>query len=555
MTTERGTLRGIGVGRQAIVGTALKWDPGAPADLIAEREKGDPASEFEVAKAAVLATSDELRILSGRQRGASRAILEAQVLMASDPEVLAEIQDRTEDGLSAEEAIIGAFGVFRDLLASAGEHMAGRVTDVDDLTRRSVARASGVEVPRVPRPAHPYVLIAPDLAPADTAWLNREEVVAFVTRDGGATSHTAILARVRGLPAIVGVADAMSIEDGTPLLVDALNGTITLNPDEAAVAAAEERQEEFAETSKHPGATADGFPVKLLANITSSRDIRRALEVGAEGVGLVRTEFLYQGRDTPPSIEEQLPVYTKVLEAFPGQPVSIRVLDSQADKPLKYLDREQVAEKNPQLGLRGLRALREHTDLLDDQLAALALAAKEHTGQMHVMAPMLTDADDASWFADRAHAAGLKSAGAMIEVPAAALTADQVLQHLDYAAVGTNDLAQFVLAADRTLAAVGTILDPWSPALVRLVELTIAAGHRVGKEVAVVGEAVSEPILACAFVGLGASALSMNARAIPEVRAALAETTMATCRHIANVIMSAGSAREARDKLGELALW
>ena len=534
-------LSGLGVGNGAVAGPVARMAdrPGEPA--LPAHPAADPGREGERAAHALQTVAAELnrradvaRDRLGRPEAAD--VLEAQAMMAQDPELAGRIDALTRAGLGAERAIFDAFGEYRALLAQAGGYMAERVGDLDDLAARAIAVVSGVPMPGVPDRPEPFVLVAKDLAPADTALLDLEKVLALVTEEGGPTSHTAILARARGVPAIVGVAGAMDLADGTHVLVDAAAGTVTPSPTDDALAALAERAALKAKAlaSTGPCHTADGVPISLLANIGGPAEVAAAQAAGAEGVGLFRTEFLYLGSSTPPSLETQVEAYRAVLDGFPGKRVVARTLDAGADKPLPFLPLGR--EPNPALGVRGLRAFRgRYQELLDTQLKALAMAAEQSRAQLWVMAPMVADAADAKWFADRARAHGLDTAkvGVMIEVPAAALGAHSVLQHVDFASIGTNDLAQYTLAADRLLGSLGALQDPWHPAVLKLIELTGLAGRATGKPVGVCGEAAADPKLAPVLVGLGVTSLSMAPSAIPEVRAALAECTMADCESMA----------------------
>lgn len=305
------------------------------------------------------------------------------------------------------------------MLAGAGEYLAARVTDLDDIRDRTVARLLGLPMPGVPESDEPFVLVARDLAPADTAVLDPALVAAFVTEEGGPTSHTAILARTMGVPAVVALPGATGLADGTPVLVDGAAGTVVVNPTgtevRAARAAAAARASALAE-STGPGGTRDGHKVPLLANIGGPKDLDAALANGAEGVGLYRTEFLFLDRSAPPTETEQEEAYRTVLEAFPRGRVVVRALDAGADKPLAFLP-PPGEEPNPALGERGLRMLRRHPDVLDAQLGALARAASGTTAKLQVMAPMVTDAEEAAFFAAACGAAGIDHPGVMIEVP------------------------------------------------------------------------------------------------------------------------------------------
>jgi phosphoenolpyruvate-protein phosphotransferase (PTS system enzyme I) len=329
--------------------------------------------------------------------------------------------------------------------------------------------------------------------------------------------------------------------------VDAAAGTVSSEPSERELAEFAEREAAHAALTRErgPGRTADGVEVRLLANLGGGMEVEAAVEAGAQGVGLFRTEFLYLGAQEPPSLGVQIAAYRQVLDGFPGQRVVVRTLDAGADKPLPFLPLGQ--EPNPALGVRGLRAFRgEHQDLLDTQLRALATAAGQSSADLWVMAPMVADAADAAWFTERARSHGLRRVGVMIEVPAAALTADAVLAVTDFASLGTNDLTQYTMAADRMLGALGGLQDSGHPAVLRLIELTAAAGAAAGKPVGVCGESAADPRLALILVGLGVTSLSMAPAAILDVRAALAAHTLAECQELARAALAGSGGAEER---------
>jgi phosphotransferase system enzyme I (PtsI) len=438
-------------------------------------------------------------------------------------------------------------------LADAGEYLAARVPDLDDVRARAVAACLGVPAPGVPERTAPYVLVARDLAPADTAVLDLSLVVAIVTAEGGPTSHTAILARARRIPAVVGCADALSLSDDTQVIVDGVSGVVTVDPTAALLASVAERVAATVEPQvvNGPGATADGHPVALLANVGGPGDAAPAVAAGAEGVGLFRTEFSFLSGDEP-TVAAQAEAYRVVFAAFPGAKVVVRVLDAGADKPLSYLTGD--AEPNPALGVRGLRAFQRQPAVLDNQLAAIVAASADTTADVWVMAPMVADAEETRWFAEKARAAGVRTIGVMVEVPSAALTALGVLAECDFASIGTNDLTQYTLAADRQLGALGRMQDPWHPAVLMLVQSTAAAGVALGKPVGVCGEAASDPVLALVLVGLGVSSLSMSPGALADVRGALSVTSYDECRELAAIAIGAPDAATGRRLVTERAL-
>jgi phosphotransferase system enzyme I (PtsI) len=289
--------------------------------------------------------------------------------------------------------------------------------------------------------------------------------------------------------------------------------------------------------------------VPLLANL-GNPDATNAVALGAEGVGLFRTEFLFLGNQSAPTITQQRESYEKLLAAFPGKKVVVRVLDAGADKPLAFLN--DAHEENPALGLRGLRALRASEDILREQLTALAEAdaavrAAGEAADLWVMAPMVSTAEETQYFVAIAREYGIRTAGVMVEVPSSALLADRILAHADFASIGTNDLTQYTLAADRLLGSVAGFQDPWHPAVLRLVREVGEAGRRTGKPVGICGEAAADPLLAVVLVGLGATSLSMAPTALADVRASLATHTLDDAKRIAEAALAADDAASARD--------
>ena len=424
--------------------------------------------------------------------------------------------------------------------------MAERAADLDDISQRVIAHLLKLPAPGVPDPGHPFVLVARDLAPADTATLDLDQVLGLVTVDGGPTSHTAILAREKSIVAIVGAADASGLADGDTVIVDAANSLVVFDPSADEIADATARIAERAALEAAPvtpGALADGTPVPLLANLGSADGAAEALRLGAEGVGLFRTEFLFLDADTAPSITDQQAQYTKMLTAFAGKKVVVRVLDAGADKPLSFLN--DAAEENPALGLRGIRALRHSEVILREQLTALAAADAATDAELWVMAPMIATVDETRYFTALRKELGIRVAGVMVEMPSAALVADHVLAACDFASIGTNDLTQYTMAADRLLGTVAKLQDPWHPAVLRLIADVGRAGAELGKPVGICGEAAADPLLAVVLVGLGATSLSMSPSALADVRASLARYSPDDAKSLAGAALAAEGAAEA----------
>ncbi|WP_188191439.1 phosphoenolpyruvate--protein phosphotransferase [Nonomuraea sp. SYSU D8015] len=506
---------------------------------------GEADQEKERATAALRQVAGELEARGNQAGGEAEEILKAQALMAEDPGLVVKVRSLIDRGLAAPRAVFEAFTKYRDVLAGSGGYLGERAADLDDIRDRVIALLYGQAMPGLPTaPAEPYVLVARDLAPADTALLSREQVAAFVTEEGGPTSHTAILARAIGVPAVVACPGATGIPHGVRVMADGTSGDVRVEPAESdvadAVSAATARQAALA-SARGPGRTADGHLVPLLANVGGPAELDAAVAAGAEGIGLYRTEFLFLGRAEPPSEEEQARAYRAAMEAFPGAKVIVRTLDGGADKPLTFLP--APAEPNPALGERGLRRFRRFPGVMDAQLEALAAVGSE---DLLAMAPMVATAEEAGWFARACRAKGLPVAGVMIEIPSAALRAEDVLASVDFVSIGTNDLAQYALAADRQLSAVSALQDPWQPAVLDLVAMTASAAARAGKPCGICGESAADPAMACVLVGLGASTLSMGAAALAPVRAALDAHTLAQCRLAADAARSRTTATEAR---------
>jgi phosphotransferase system enzyme I (PtsI) len=538
-------LTGIGVGRGLAVGRVLRMPDPLPEPATTPSTLG-PDAEKERVVHALAATAEDIRARAAAAGGKAGEVLEAQALMMDDPMLKTDVDARIDTGATAERAVHEAFAVFRDMLAGIGGYLGERAADLDDVSRRAIARLAGVPAPGVPQSDTPFVLVARDLAPADTALLDPATVLAIVTSEGGKTSHTAILAGEKGLPAVVGATGALDLAEGATVIVDAAAGTVEADPSAEAVAAAEAKIADRAARvhTTGPGALADGTAIPLLANLGSADGVEAAVAAGAEGVGLFRTEFLFLDATTAPTVEAQQAAYSAVLAGFPGKKVVVRALDAGADKPLAFLN--DAEEENPALGLRGIRSLRASENVLRDQLSALARAEAENTADVWVMAPMVATVDETRYFTELATEIGLKTAGVMVEVPAAALLADQVLAVADFASIGTNDLTQYTMAADRMLGSVSSFQDPWHPAVLKLIGMIGAAGASTRKPVGVCGEAAADPKLAVVLVGLGVTTLSMSAPAIAEVRDELARWTLPGAVAAAREALTAEDASGAR---------
>ena len=370
MTAKVARLKGVGVSPGVAIGPVAVMGGEVPEPPATPPRPGAQDAELEAARGALEAVAAELEARGEAAGGDVRDVLEAQAMMVRDPSLADQVAALTAQGRSAARAVWESFTAYREILAGAGEYMAARVADLDDLRARTVARLLGLPMPGVPDPGHPYVLVARDLAPADTAVLDATKVLGFVTEEGGPTSHTAILAKSIGVPAVVGCAGATELADGAHVIVDGGTGEVRVDPSEAEVESARARVAARLAArgqAAGPGATADGQPIALLANVGGPADVKGAVAAGAEGVGLFRTEFLFLDRVDPPPVDEQRAAYEAVFGAFPdGAKLVVRTLDAGADKPLAFLNLR--GEPNPALGQRGLRAVRRAPEVLADQI-------------------------------------------------------------------------------------------------------------------------------------------------------------------------------------------
>jgi phosphotransferase system enzyme I (PtsI) len=473
--------------------------------------------------------------------------------MAQDPGLIADVERRIKAGTGPATAVDQAVEGFCKILEASGPYLAERVTDLRDVRDRIVAHVLGVPEPGLPELTKPTIVVANDLAPADTASLDLKHVVGIVTELGGPTSHTAIIAAQLDLPCLVRVEGAMTLDDDATIAIDAANGTVVLDPDDSlreAILARAKARASLKTATGGAGRTKGGQSVQLLANIGAVEDAERAAKEDVEGVGLFRTEVLFLDSATAPTVADQVTAYTKVFKAFGERKVVIRTLDAGADKPLAFAPSEE--EENPALGVRGLRMDRRFPQLLDDQLEAIAQAAKATTAKVWVMAPMVSTVHEARAFVERVRSHGLPVAGMMIEVPAAALRARHMMEIVDFASIGTNDLTQYAMATDRMAGELAELLDPWQPAVLDLIAAAGAAGKAVGKPVGVCGEAARDPLLALVLVGLGVSSLSMAPAGVAAVRFALSRTDIETCEAMAAAARNAQDAAGARAAVEKL---
>lgn len=513
-----------------------------------------PASPREVLQALEAVGADLERRAAAADLEVAREVLSAQSMIAQDPALIEAIGARLTQDVTypdVREEIRGAFAGFRAALESLGGYFAERVNDLDEIADRTIALLSGIEQEVVVL-KEPAVIVAEDLTPADTAALDLNFALALVVEKGGPTSHTAIVARGLGIPAVVGCTDSQRLLADEEVLVDGRHGQVFRQPTRQLIEEHTSREEALrarAAAVTGPGRLSDSTPVNLLANAGSVADAISAATAGAEGIGLFRTELLFLSREAEPSLDEQISLYHSVFTAMAGQKVVVRTLDAGSDKPVPFLN--TVHEENPALGVRGWRLTRGGYEVMRRQLQALSIAAKDSNCDLWVMAPMISTAAEAKDFAANAREFGIKHVGVMIETPAAALLSDKVLNEVDFGSLGTNDLTQYVMAADRLDARLADLTDSWHPAVLKAIALSATSATALGRPLGVCGEAAADPHLAAVLVGLGVSSLSMAPVALSEVRGFLAGVDRAACLGAADIALSKADALEAKAAVRE----
>ncbi len=491
------------------------------------------------------------------------AIFEAHLAILDDPELFDNTCESIEAGQPAGPAWLAAVDAMANTLSSLNDELlAARAADVRDVGRRVLRILTGAETQGPDLPDEPVILIAKDLSPSDTVTIDTKRVLGFCTATGGANGHTAILARALGIPAIVGAGKiVLALANGTPVILNGDTGTLTLDPDDEMLTVAKNLQQEHQtrraaelKAAHTKAITLDKHQVEVAANIGSVADARQAVQFGAEGVGLLRTEFLFLDRQEAPTEDNQFEVYRDIALAMENRPVIIRTLDIGGDKPLPYLTLPQ--EENPFLGQRGIRLCLARPELLRTQLRAILRAAS--FGRLRIMFPMITNFED--WAAAKRMVEEVRAEldapavelGIMIEVPAAALLADVFAQEVDFFSIGTNDLTQYTLAMDRTNPLLSDQADGLHPAVLKLIKNTVQAAHAAGKWVGVCGELGANAQAVPVLVGLGVDELSVSTPAIPTVKAQIRSLTLSTAQHLAEQTLACATATEVRRTVDSL---
>ncbi|MBQ1782867.1 MAG: phosphoenolpyruvate--protein phosphotransferase [Gammaproteobacteria bacterium] len=511
-------------------------------------EATDSGSELLALDDAIIEARADLQLLETRMIkdgfGRKAEIFGAHRALLDDPALYDSAVAAIRTGASTPHGWQQAVTEQSDALARMkNELLAGRAADLRDLGKRVLRLLLGLPAyGERPLPER-AIIVADDLSPSDTANLDRTKVVGICTLLGGASSHTAILARTMDIPALAGVeARIRGVADGTPVLLDASHGKLQLNPDAAELAALEQARSARAAAraaanacAHEPAITRDGKRLEVVANIGGLKDAQKGLELGAEGVGLLRSEFLYLSRATAPSEAEQAEAYSAILAAMGGKPVIVRTLDIGGDKPLPYLPLPE--EENPFLGERGIRVGLNRPAILRQQLRALLQAAP--SGKLRIMLPMVSSLHELALarqlLEEERHKLGAAPVelGIMIEVPSAALMADRFAPHVDFFSIGTNDLTQYTLAIDRGHPLLAGLADALSPAVLQLIDMTVKAAHAHGKWVGVCGGLASEPEAVPLLLGLGIDEFSVSVPSLPEVKAQLRTLDSAACQELA----------------------
>ena len=480
-------------------------------------------------------------------------VFEAHLMVLSDPELVGQVKDAiTSQKVNAEHALKEVSDMFISIFAGMEDnpYMQERAADIRDVSKRILANLLGVKIPSPATIKDEVVVVAGDLTPSDTAQLNRKYVKAFVTDIGGRTSHSAIMARSLEIPAIVGTKEITSLaKDGDLIIIDGLSGDVFLNPSEEVVTEYREKAEAFAaqqaEWEKLKDAdtfTKDGHQVELAANIGTPKDLEGVIHNGAEGVGLYRTEFLYMDSHDMPTEEDQFEAYKAVLEGMNGKPVVVRTMDIGGDKELPYLPLPH--EMNPFLGYRAIRISLNEPEMFRTQLRALLRASVY--GKLRIMFPMIATLNDfrgakallleekAKLVAEGVAVSDDIQVGIMIEIPAAAVLAHQFAKEVDFFSIGTNDLIQYTMAADRMNERVSYLYQPYNPSILTLIKHVIDSAHKEGKWAGMCGEMAGDQTAVPLLVGLGLDEFSMSASSVLKTRSLISKLTLEDMKALAD---------------------
>ena len=511
-----------------------------PTLTIVKKEQTDTDKEIASFQRAIDKTCVDIELIKkkavGRLSEEELAIFDAHLMVAKDPDFISQVETSIVNSkVNAEFALQEVADMFIGMFESMDDaYMKERAADIKDVTYRIKCHLLGVKLPDLSIIDHECIIVAHDLTPSDTAQLDRKLTKGFVTEIGGRTSHSAIMARSMEIPAIVGCGDLLNIcEDNDVVILDAIEGFVVFNPTDEQIKAAKAKLANYTAEKKAlkvlknaASITSDGRQVELVGNIGTPKDAQSVLDNGGEGVGLYRTEFLYMDATSLPSEEEQFVAYKSVLETMGKRPVVVRTLDIGGDKELPYL--KFPKEMNPFLGYRAIRLCLDRKDIFRTQLRALLRASV--FGKLCIMFPMIATVEEfneakkvfeeekASLIAEGQKVAKNIQVGMMVEIPAAAVMAEQFAKVCDFFSIGTNDLIQYTMAADRMSENVAYLYQPYHPAILRLVKMTIDGAHREGKWCGMCGEMAGEPLAVAILLGLGLDEFSMSASSILKAR-------------------------------------
>ena len=547
---SRTELRGIAAAPGQVFAPAWRWDEPRVHDSGADLTGETGINRLQIAISDVkLALATKAAGLEASGAVAEAGILQAQALMLDDPALLDGASSLIRNGRPADAAVGETMAPFAEMLrASDDEVFKARAADVEDVVEQVRRALHGVsDMP--PPPAKPSIVVARDLAPSQTAGLDRTLVVGFATEQGTATAHTAILARALGLPAVVGIAGLVdAIADGQPILLDGDRGTLVIDPPAEAVAHVAGPIRLVADAE--PALTRDGRRIEVGCNAANLEDAQRAAAAGADGIGLLRSEFLFLGSERLPTEAQQVAMLEQVIAAMAPRPVILRTLDVGADKPLPALP--QPAEANPALGVRGLRLqLLRRPELLMDQLRAALRIATRHP--IRLMFPMVSTIDEvrqAKLLLEKArrelNASPRMEVGIMVEVPSAAVTADALAKEVDFFSLGTNDLTQYLFAADRLNPDLAALADSLHPALLRLIDQVVRSAHRERRWVGVCGEMASDLEAVPLLIGLGVDELSVHPPMVARIKATVRGLDAGECARVATAALRLDSGMAVR---------
>ena len=523
-------LKGLGVGLVSAVGDVLivKQSKPLPEWTRSTKSKDEEISEL---KSAIDFVSKNLDELGQKAGGTSAEIFEALKALIEDEELMEVATANINVGWGAAAAIGKAVDEFAELLGG-DPTFDERVADFQDLSKRVQARIAGIEMElSIPEKGR-IVLVGEDFSPADTAQFT-DAIVGVITLKGGPTSHTAIICRSKSIAAVVSCPDAASLETGNRVLVDPVGDRVLVSDDESLAT----KSLEFVAINSEP-------LVPVRANIGTLEDAKAARETRANGVGLFRTELLYLSAKTQPSLEQQVASYTEILKAAPEGPIVVRTIDAGSDKPVPFLNMPE--EENPSLGVRGYRLIVDHRDFIESQLKALESARVASGREVWVMAPMIATAEEAKTFADLARSIGGYKVGIMVETPSIALIVDQLQGVLDFVSVGTNDLSQYLFAADRMNPSLGALLNHWQPALIKSLARIASGAKAAGISSGVCGESASDPAFAVVLAGLGMDSVSVSKSQVTAVHNALSSLSLADAKEVANAVLRETTAEAAK---------